>query len=55
MKVTRFINGNKVSKPLDSKMVLMSDVIPNAIESVNRRLKNAFESEYGNKEQLKYE
>lgn len=38
MKVTRFVNGKKITEPFDEKTVIKHDVISDTIERVNHRL-----------------
>ncbi len=44
MKVTRFVNGSKITKPIDSETIIKSDVISNTINHVNLRLKTSAET-----------
>ncbi len=48
MKVTRFVNGNKVEKPLDREIKVRNEIVQNAIEKVNRRILDNmnFESDF---------
>ncbi len=39
MKITRFVNGQKISKPLGTDTVIKNEIISTIIENVNRRLK----------------
>ena len=40
MKVTRFINGNKIREPFLKDMVVKSEVVSRTIDNINRRLKS---------------
>lgn len=39
MKITRFVNGQKISKPLGTDTVIKNEIISATIDAVNRRLK----------------
>ena len=39
MKITRFVNGQKVTKPLNSETVIKNEVISQTINKVNERIK----------------
>ncbi len=38
MKITRFVNGKKIEKGIDSEFLIKEPIIADTIESVNRRL-----------------
>ncbi len=40
MRITRYINGKRVSKPFDSSIVIDKNEILQAINSANRRLRS---------------
>ncbi len=39
MKITRFVNGQEITKPLSSKMVIKNEIISHTINKVNQRIK----------------
>ena len=43
MRVTRYINGNKIANPLNEKTIIKNDLISTTIQRVNRRIKNNVE------------
>jgi hypothetical protein len=55
MKVTRFVNGSKITKPIDDGMVIENQVILNTIEHVNQRLRNSADAGYTKAERIQYE
>ena len=55
MKVTRFVNGSKVTKPIDDGMVIENQVILNTIEHVNQRLRISADTGYTKTERSRYE
>ncbi|MBQ9737688.1 MAG: hypothetical protein IJV86_04745 [Clostridia bacterium] len=52
MKVTRFVNGSKLTKPIDDGMVIENQVILNTIEHVNQRLRSSVDAKT---ERINYE
>ncbi len=44
MKITRFVNGEKINKPLGADTVIKNDIISATIDAVNRRLKTTANS-----------
>ena len=49
MKVTRFINGSKIEKPLNQEIKVKNEIVQNTIEKVNKRILNSinFENNLG--------
>ena len=45
MKITRFVNGEKIKKPLGADTVIKNEIISATIEAVNRRLKGGSNTE----------
>ncbi len=39
MKITRYINGKKINKAIDSEYLISQPIVANTIETVNHRLK----------------
>ncbi len=44
MKITRFVNGQKINKPLGTDTVIKNEIISTTIDAVNRRLKETANS-----------
>ena len=40
MRITRYINGKKLTKPYESRLLIENDIVASTIEKVNRRLNN---------------
>ncbi|MBR5155317.1 MAG: hypothetical protein IKW62_02400 [Clostridia bacterium] len=38
MKITRFVNGEKLNKPIDGNIFIKKEIISETIDKVNRRL-----------------
>ena len=55
MKITRFINGNRLEKPLSSDIKVKNEVVQNTIEKVNRRIFDSGDLIAEFKEQRLYE
>ena len=43
MRITRFINGKKLTNSYESKPLIESDIVASTIERVNRRLNSNFD------------
>ncbi len=39
MKITRFVNGKKINKNIDSEFLIRQPIIADTIETVNHRLR----------------
>ena len=39
MKITRFINGKKINKSIDSEFLIRQPIVADTIKTVNHRLK----------------
>lgn len=44
MKITRFVNGQKITKPLSAETIIKNEIVAHTIEKVNKRLKNTVNS-----------
>ena len=47
MKITRYVNGQKRTKPFDTNMIIENEEISSVISRVNRRISN-YEAEINN-------
>lgn len=44
MKITRFVNGEKIKKPFGADTIIKNEIISATIDAVNRRLKETANS-----------
>lgn len=43
MRITRYINGKKLTNPYESKYTIENEMVTSTIEKVNRRLNSSFD------------